>query len=104
MINLEEQKFKWRIVDIQIVEGKMKIIVDFAYGWKEKTMELDDGTTKTYYEGKITRETLESPVSLTTDQLKMYLDTYWGNKYGPLDALEQLLGSIESMKGFTQVY
>jgi len=101
---MEEQKFKWRIIDITLVNGKMKIVADFAYGWKEQVVELEDGSTKTYYEGKISREVLESPVVLTTDQLKMYLDTYWGNKYGPLDALEQLLGSIESMKGYTQVY
>jgi len=101
---MEEQKFKWRIIDIQLIDGQMKIFADFAYDWKEKTIELEDGTTETYYEGKITRETLESPVVLTAEQVKMYLDTYWGNKYGPLDALEQVLEDVEGLKGYMQTY
>ena len=101
---MEESKFKWKIVNILTENGKMKIVADMAYGWKEKQMELEDGSIKTYYEGTIVREVLESPVVLTADQVKMYLDTYWGNKYGPLDAMSQVLESLESLKGYTETY
>ena len=97
-------KWKWKIVNINIQDGKMKLVVDFAYDWKEIRSTDEEGNEIITYDCKIEREILESPVVLTTDQIKTWLNMYWSNKYGALDALANVLNSIESLKGYTENY
>lgn len=94
-----EKKFKVKIVDVKTEGIKLLVVADFGFGWKEETMTLEDGTTKTYYNGYIERETIELPFLMTAEQIKAYLETYWSNKYGSLDTYYSTLNSLESLKG-----
>jgi len=102
VISLLKEKIKWKILNIEFNNGKLKVTADFFYGFKEVYDPETDELTG--YEAQGNRETLESPVVLTSEQIKLWLDTYWGNKYGPLDAQTQLLSEIEQMKGYEQLY
>jgi len=99
---LLKEKVKWKILNIEFTEERLKIIIDFFYRFKPV---YDPETNELIgYEALGSRETLESPVVLTSEQIKLWLDAYWGNKYGPLDAQAQVLSELESMKGFEQLY
>lgn len=99
---LLKEKIKWKILNIEFGNGQLKVVTDFYYGFKPT---YDPETNELIgYEALGNRETLESPVVLTSEQIKLWLDAYWGNKYGPLDAQAQVLAEIESMKGYEQIY
>lgn len=97
-----DEKFKWKIINITVNNGKMRLVVDFGYGWKEIMEEDEEGNEIVRYEGKTQRETLEVPAILSKDQIIEYLNLHWANKYGPLDALEQALSGIAQLKGYVE--
>ena len=96
---MEKEPFKVNVVDYQLNGLKIKLIVDFGYGWKEQIVENEDGTTTTYYQGHVEREIIELPFLMDYDQIKKYLETYWSNKYGALDTYYQTLNELDSLKG-----
>lgn len=96
-------KYKWRIEDVQIDNGQTRLIVEFAYAWKEETIETEEGTT-TNLTAQKQREVLTVPVVLSPEQIVQHLDVYWANKYGPLDALATTLNQIQGLKGYVKSY
>ena len=109
------EKFKWQIVNIQPLQDKLRIVVDFAYGWKKVTEQVqkvdekgepvfnEDGNPVmeniTRLDYKQERKEFEFKIIPTKQQLRTFLNNYWANHYAEKDAYEKMLDSLNDFIG-----
>ena len=104
------EPYKWKVLSVNANNEGMTLLVDFAYGWKViKQPQYDEegnaiGETETWQSTRQIREKLTSPVVLTQEQIKQWLNTYWANKYMPLDALQATVLDAQTLIGYQEEY
>ena len=114
-VNLPET-YKWKIESVKN-DGLLSVImkVTFGYGWQLHEEEYlitpeerdEEGNIiqeavyqrNTYYTGFSETEEIKLPALMTQEQVKVYLNTYWGDKYAILDQNAQIIEDLKGMAG-----
>jgi len=109
------EKFKWKIGSVVNKGLQVLLKVTFAYGWTEQTYQKMVTPEQRDEEGNITQEAvfenavqymgnmvdeeIELPAMMAPEQVKDYLNAYWGDKYALLDRNSEILQALKQMAG-----
>lgn len=109
------EKFKWKIGSVVNKGLQVLMKVTFAYGWIEQTYQRmatpeqrdEEGNIiqeavfedVVQYMGNMVDEEIELPAMMTPEQVRDYLNAYWGDKYALLDRNSEILQALKQMAG-----